>query len=272
MHIPSHTYHKAPQSYSKVHSPPLPTPTPPTSTQIITFSIRDSATLDDPTSLDGQIWNNVLDILQNWPGFRRLYWGRHVEEAWKVQVLVVRETLTQHHAFLTSPQWTTTTHLLRPLYPAAAVVAAAAAPNSETTDTAETKPEVHHAALQNFTTNPRTLCNAPVTGTAIYLTTSNPGWEKAWSLWTTLVPSVKGCLGCTGGWIAEAIDGHEGAYVVYVGWESIEDHDVYHHTRDFARKRVILEQHNAGWRGYGHVRFLGGRGGDNEGKRREGRL
>lgn len=133
---------------------------------------------------------------------------------------------------------------------------------------------VHHCALQNFTTNPATISSAPVTGTAIYLTTSAPGWEKTWALWTTLVPSVKGCLGCTGGWIAEPVEGYE-AYVVYVGWESIQDHDDYHHTKDFARKRVILGQHNDGWRGYGHVRFVGGREaneGQGEGGKREGKL
>lgn len=82
------------------------------------------------------------------------------------------------------------------------------------------------------------------------------------------MPSVKGCLGCTGGWIAEPVEGHE-AYVVYVGWESIQDHDAYHHTKDFARKRVILGLHNSGWRGYGHVRFVGGREVKEGGKREE---
>lgn len=88
------------------------------------------------------------------------------------------------------------------------------------------------------------------------------------------MPSVKGCLGCTGGWISEPVEGHE-AYVVYVGWESIQDHDNYHHTKDFARKRVILGLHNSGWRGYGHVRFIGVREvkeGESEGGKREGKL
>ncbi|KAL4989568.1 hypothetical protein BDW68DRAFT_175892 [Aspergillus falconensis] len=255
----------SPQTSLNLASTPLATPTPTQPTQILTLTIRPSAIIEDSTTPDGKIWGEALDIIQDWEGFRAVYWGRRVEEddCEKVEVVVFREELKQHYAFLSSSQFDLLGSLLVPLSPTAT---ASASPS---------KVRVLHAHLQNFTRNARTLYGAPVTGTAIYAATSIHGWEKAWALWTTIVPGVKGCLGCTGGWIVESLPDGEGEgdgdvvggdkggkvreYVVYVGWESVKDHDVYHHTKDFARKRVVLSLHNSGWRGYGHVRFVGRR-------------
>lgn len=55
-------------------------------TQMIILPIRATANIEDPSTKDGQIWSQVLDILEQWNGFRRLYWGRHVEESEKTQV------------------------------------------------------------------------------------------------------------------------------------------------------------------------------------------
>ncbi|KAL4763346.1 uncharacterized protein BDW70DRAFT_165976 [Aspergillus foveolatus] len=242
-----------------IKSPPLATPTPTQPTQILTLPIRASATIENTTTSDGKTWRKALDILRDWEGFRATYWGRRVEEedCELVEVIVFRDKLEQHYAFLSSSQFDLLKSLLDPLGPTATATAS------------PPRVRVLHAHLQDFTRNARTLHGAPVTGTAIYTTTSVHGWEKAWALWTTIVPNVKGCLGCTGGWIVGPqsetdTDGESGdgerqgglrEYVVYVGWESIEDHDAYHHTKDFARKRVVLSLHNSGWRGYGHVRF-----------------
>ncbi|KAL4907255.1 hypothetical protein BDW74DRAFT_176037 [Aspergillus multicolor] len=244
----------------QIASPPLATPTSQQPTQILTFSIRPSARIEDVSTPDGETWNKALDIIQKYPGFRALYWGRNVEESDqdRVEVVVYRNKMSQHTSFLSSRPWLSLQQILEPLYESSS----------------EKNVSVLHAQLQDFTSNARTLLNAPVTGTAIYTATSVHGWEKVWALWTTIVPEVKGCLGCTGGWVESLpqppaeegkSDGgekkREGVreYVVYVGWESIQDHDAYHHTKDFARKRVILSLHNSGWRGYGHVRFAGSR-------------
>ncbi|KAL4866897.1 hypothetical protein BDV12DRAFT_210257 [Aspergillus spectabilis] len=256
MHIPNHTTSSTPNTPNQTRSAPLDNPTPPEPTQILTFPIRPSATIADPSTPNGQRWSQILDIIQGWEGFKRLHWGRHAEEGerWRVEVVVVREKLENHYSFLTSPLYQSIqTTLLPPLLP----------PRKSPLDI-----EHLHALLSNFTQNPSTLSSAPVTGTAIYSTTSRTGWEKTWALWTTLVPYVPGCLGCTGGWIVDSpLNGNkEGEpkeakeYIVYVGWESIKHHDDYHHTKDFRQKRVILAQHNTGWRGYGHVGFWYGRG------------
>ena len=96
---------------------------------------------------------------------------------------------------------------------------------------------------------------APVTGTAIYLATDDRAWEAAWTLWSTIVPTVPGCMGVAGGWMVEPVDGHERCYIVWVGWESTQLHEAYHHTKDFKRRGIILWQANKGYREYGHVVF-----------------
>jgi hypothetical protein len=67
---------------------------------------------------------------------------------------------------------------------------------------------------------------APFTGSAIYVSTDAAWHEGAWPLWTHIVRYVDGCLGCAGGKVIESVDGHEDSYIVYVGWESIEKHEV----------------------------------------------
>jgi hypothetical protein len=47
---------------------------------MIILPIQEAAQIDDLSTKEGQVWSQILDILESWAGFRRLYWGRHVEE------------------------------------------------------------------------------------------------------------------------------------------------------------------------------------------------
>jgi hypothetical protein len=82
--------------------------------------------------------------------------------------------------------------------------------------------------MQEFTPDCQALGKgAPFTGSAIYVSTDAAWHEGAWPLWTHIVRYVDGCLGCAGGKVIESVDGHENSYIVYVGWESIEKHEVF---------------------------------------------
>ncbi|KAK2805091.1 hypothetical protein FQN50_006336 [Emmonsiellopsis sp. PD_5] len=214
-------------------------PTPAAPTQMIIFPIKEEAKIDDASTHEGQIWARVVEILQGWEGFYRLYWGRHVEEPEFTEIHIVRDTIHQHYSFLASKQWAEVARILAPIChdePSSFVV--------------------RHAMISDFTPDAKSLGKgAPFTGTAIYLATDTDGWEKAWALWTTIVPNVQGCMGVTGGWMLEPVDGHPQCYIVYVGWETTELHDAYHHTKDFYRKSIVLQLHNKGWREYRHVSF-----------------
>ncbi|KAJ5099596.1 hypothetical protein N7532_006597 [Penicillium argentinense] len=206
-------------------------------TQMIVLPIQEEIQLDQP-SQHGQTWTQILDILEQWPGFRRLYWGRHVEEPAQVHLHIVRDNLHQHFALLASPAWQRIGDQLRSL---------------GVSDTASLV--VRHAMISEFSAEPKSLGNgAPVTGTAIYLTRDQAGWEKTWELWTSIVSTVPGCIGVTGGWMVESVEGQP-SYVVYVGWASLEVHDAYHHTNHFRQRAAILREHNRGYREYGHVAF-----------------
>ncbi|KAL4941501.1 hypothetical protein BDV06DRAFT_236023 [Aspergillus oleicola] len=279
MHVPTNLDTKTPSKKSQpsqIASPPLDEPTPAQPTQIITIPIRENAALEKSNSTDGKIWKEALDILEKSEGFRALYWGVHVENeleeegTGRVEVVVVRESMNNHQAFLSSPSYTNLLNTLAPLSPS-------------TRSNSAPRIQIYHAHLSHFTRSPSTLTPPSnsnpdfVTGTAIYLTTQKSSFLKTWSLWTTIIPRIPGCLGCTGGFISESVDGHPAgsAYVVYVGWESIKAHEEYHTTKDFKRRGVILGLWNRGWRGYGHVRFLGGRGSldwDEQRKRERGKL
>ncbi|RJE20683.1 hypothetical protein PHISCL_06982 [Aspergillus sclerotialis] len=215
-------------------------------TQMIILPIKATASIENPSTKEGQIWSQILDILENWKGFRRLYWGRHVEEPGKTQVHIVRDSLHNHYTFLASQQWQSICNLVKPLC-------------TETENGTKSVVDsiiVRHAMISDFTPSPKGLGKgAPVTGTAIYFATDPAKWEKVWALWTTIVPNVPGCLGCAGGWMVEPVEGREHCYIVWVGWQNIEMHDAYHHTKDFRRRGPILMEHNSGWREYGHVAF-----------------
>jgi hypothetical protein len=155
----------------------------------------------------------------------------------------VRATLHQHFAFIASQEWREIDKILAPLLIG---------------DLASST--VRHAMIYENSPNAKSLGKgAPVTGTAIYLITDTEAWEAVWKLWSNIVQTIPGCLGVTGGWMIEPVDGHERCYVVWVGWENVEVHDAYHHTKDFRRRGIILWQANRGYREYGHVAFTNSR-------------
>jgi hypothetical protein len=212
-------------------------------TQMIILPIDSKSNIDDTKSDSGRLWASVVAIIEQSPGFHRLYWGRHVEEPDKVQLHIARNSLHQHYAFLASKTW------LEEIYKLLSPILTDGSKLSDFT--------VRHAMLSENTPRAKALGRgAPVTGTAIYLINDRRAWESAWLLWSTIVPNVPGCLGVAGGWIVEPVDGHEGGcFIAWVGWENVQVHDAYHHTADFRKRSVILSQANKGWREYGHVAY-----------------
>jgi heme-degrading monooxygenase HmoA len=55
-------------------------------TQMIILALEANAAVEEQASEAGQVWAAALRILEQSPGFRRLYWGRHVEEPEKIQI------------------------------------------------------------------------------------------------------------------------------------------------------------------------------------------
>lgn len=55
-------------------------------TQINYLTISKDKELGDSTSDAGKLWVEALDLLEQYDGFRRLYWGRSPEDWTKVQL------------------------------------------------------------------------------------------------------------------------------------------------------------------------------------------
>lgn len=69
-------------------------------------------------------------------------------------------------------------------------------------------------------------------------------------------------MGITGGPVVEEVDGHATSFLVFVGWETIEHHDAYHHTEEFKGLRNVLIDPTKGYSYYGHVAFQNEETGD----------
>lgn len=55
-------------------------------TQMIILPIKEEIQIDTHSTPAGQVWSQILNVLENWSGFRRLYWGRHVEKPGEVHL------------------------------------------------------------------------------------------------------------------------------------------------------------------------------------------
>lgn len=223
-------------------------------TVMITFPIKAEATIEDKKSSDGKIWEGILGKFEASPGYQRLYWGRWRENKNKVQLHVAREKSKQNKDFLTSDTFKAILAQVQELAPEGVDVVKETA--------------IRNAQLNNYSSGSRALgAGAPYTGTAIYFATGRRNWNAAYELWSTIVPTIPGCLGVSGGWISDEVQipgaptnikgggKWKNCFVAWVGWESVEAHDAFHGTEDFKKRGVILQQANFGYTEYGHVSF-----------------
>lgn len=117
------------------------------------------------------------------------------------------------------------------------------------------EPIIRYAAVSEFSPGCKSLGKgAPVTGTAIYLSTTQE-WDAAWAKWVSIVQHVPGFLGIAGGPMIGEVDGHKNAFIALVGWENVEVHDAYHHTKHFRDRRRILLDPAEKYAYYGHLAF-----------------
>lgn len=100
MHVPSNYERKPNDGDSALQTPLSATRTTPSAaapTQMIIFPIKATASIEDISTPDGQIWAGALDILEGSTGFQRMYWGRHVEDKGRTQLHVGSLSPTLFH-------------------------------------------------------------------------------------------------------------------------------------------------------------------------------
>jgi len=65
-------------------------------TQMLVLSIPASKPIEDPTSPAGTTWQEILELIRKSEGYKRLYWGRHVEKPDHVQLHIGRAFSLPH--------------------------------------------------------------------------------------------------------------------------------------------------------------------------------
>ncbi|KAH7035867.1 uncharacterized protein B0I36DRAFT_382491 [Microdochium trichocladiopsis] len=242
-------------------------------TQILYLDVDPARNLEDESTRDGKLWAEMLDLLQDSPGFKRLYWGRRLEEPEKVQIHVVRDTIDAHQTFLSSPSFQQDLiNKIRRLTVLPSPSSTSSSPHPKDNDhqhhhrppTSQLPLSIRHVYLHPFT-QPSPLGSRPTlglpVGTAIYTGATETWYAGAWPLWTHIVRHVDGCVGIAGGRVAERVAGLGDGFMVFVAWESVAKHDAYHGTGHFAKYGVVLGHGHKGYVEYGHVVFRGAREG-----------
>lgn len=218
---------------------------------MIIFPNVPAGDLDDRTKSEGKAFQEILELVKSTPWFKRLYWGRQVETPENVQLHIgiiphivsqgqltatslVRENLESHSHYLLSSAHKD-------------VIMLAATITSGTLT-------IRHAQISEFNPGCKSLGKgAPVTGTAIFRSVTLV-WDHAWALWVSIEQHVPGFLGIAGGHIIESVDGHENCFIALVGWENVEVHDAYHHTKHFYdRRKILLDPAEGKYNYYGHL-------------------
>lgn len=55
-------------------------------TQMMILPIAENIEINDSSTPAGQTWSQIISIVEKWAGFRRVYWGRHVEKPGEVHL------------------------------------------------------------------------------------------------------------------------------------------------------------------------------------------
>ena len=217
--------------------------------------------------------NRALEIPEKTRGFKRLYWGKRLEDQilqihigafppsltplpppmLKLTPPPVRDNLLNSKEWLDLPSYQTFLTILTPLTMG--------------------RPTIQHAYLAPYSPSCRALSHgSPITGTATYLSPRREAWDAAWARWQSIVAEVPGFMGIAGGPVVEDVDGARTSFVVFVGWESVEMHEKFHRSEGFRGVKHVLEEPVRGYVGYGHVCFRNeneemGKGGSGVGER-----
>ncbi|KAJ9617683.1 hypothetical protein H2204_013558 [Knufia peltigerae] len=208
-------------------------------TEILYLDVDPKSDLRDADSDAGRVWREMLELARTSPGFRDQYWGRGHEFPEKVRLHIVRDTLEQHRDFKNSESgqmfFTLAGKLVRD--DSAPVV-------------------VRHVLLHDTELNDgrRLAREAPITGSALYVNSDDVFHDYVWPLWTHIVRHAPGNQGVAGGRVLDHESGRD-AYLVYVGWETNDDHQRFRQSPLCADRRVILKMGNDAQEEYYHVVF-----------------
>ncbi|OQV09897.1 hypothetical protein CLAIMM_13974 [Cladophialophora immunda] len=199
-------------------------------TEIALLPLQRGANPEETTSTAVKVHAEALDVVLSQPGARRVFWGRQVEDPSVLTWFVDWDELEDHQKFMDSDAY-------KPFLERFGSILGAGAKAYHV----RFLPEITTATVDPFSTKP-----APATEiVTMWLPRSYSEADQARlvdnveAFLAVLAREAKGYKSWVGGWVEEEgidIPGREEkgkAYVLVVGWESVEAHKEFCETRAF---------------------------------------
>jgi hypothetical protein len=86
---------------------------------------------------------------------------------------------------------------------------------------------IRHVLISHNPPLPVSVCQSPVTGAAIYLSTTPTILDASHKKWSSIAPSVPVFIGIPGGYVIKPVNGYERSFIALMGWESTGMHEAY---------------------------------------------
>ncbi|KAK5192463.1 hypothetical protein LTR99_009784 [Exophiala xenobiotica] len=195
-------------------------------TEIAFLPLQEGKFPDDRTSVPGQVHVDVLDILLSQPGCQRCYWGRQVEDRNLLRWFVDWDNIDSHKKFMNSA-------LYKPFLDRFRLILG----GPTNLYHAQFTPHPPTAALSD-TTSPTTEIVTMWFPTSYSEEDKKKVVDDAKALVAVVEKEAKTYRASAGGWVEEDIDipgtDEKGkAYVLLIGWTSVEAHMEFRETNAF---------------------------------------
>ncbi|MCJ1266080.1 hypothetical protein MMC22_005962 [Lobaria immixta] len=216
-------------------------------TEIAIIPLSSGASIEDPLSPLGEIWQSCLGTIAGQKGFRRLYWGRRVESSNVIDFFVGKlrpfATLGRDVDSLHTSDWDSVQahkdFIANPVY--------------ESFSESFSKPIEGNSLIYHllFSPNPPSSALNPASSLVaehltFYFSSTLPdsgmsSWEDTFAKFKkALEQHAEGFKAGSGGWIIEElqhekVEGNAKAYAAVFQWESVEKHKMFRDTEDFKK-------------------------------------
>jgi len=194
-------------------------------TEVASLPMKEGQDTDDFSSASGQKFKELLDTVASQPGCQRIHYGRAVENPSMLNLFIDWDSIDAHKNFIASPQYT-------PFFAAIGSMLGGS-------------PHLCHVHFDQ-SPSPALSGGSPIKTEFITVLFpkdySSADQEKYHSdileFRDKVAETAEGFLGAYGGWAEEELDDPKDsekskAYVMLIGWTSVEAHMKYRETQSF---------------------------------------
>ncbi|KAI9722677.1 MAG: hypothetical protein M1812_001608 [Candelaria pacifica] len=199
------------------------------------FSLVTNASIEDPTSDAGTVWNSTLDTVMAQDGYQRAYWGRQVESPDTLELVVDWESIDAHKAFTNKPIYGPFLKHLDTIL--------GAPPNLIHVNF---DPHPPARAISNNSSRVTEMCRFVFS--AGLSDSQKSDFESSFVSFAKAAEKADAFRGMSSGWVVEEIEhsslkGEKGkAFVAAIGWQSVDGHMEFRKTDEFKDTIKVLRE------------------------------